>query len=510
MAVTIKALRTVLDDGVKQYPIFLGFLPARDLARVSDVPSFGQASTNADIARNVLNPPIRDWQRPLIPEKWQNIRDKFSRVGELMPNPVLLAVADAGKVKVEQQSLHGQSTEVFEISVDERVGDGEAALWVLDGQHRVKGMSESTQDGNPIPLVLLYGEAAHAYSPQQFARVFAEVTTYATPLGPLHEDWLRYAFKLGEYEALAGGSMSTAWNAMTAVAKLCELQNVGSNGDANPFHDKIQFNPERPTAPAVGGGFAHTSLTLKEIVLKWYYEHGNSTLGPVAFAEQLALAVLALIRSDSTPTTNSGFFGDPTHRQKYLQDAFLVGVCAYLRTNGVPESWDSVLQKLTFNATSWDVTPWVETTGGNSGNVSKAVANAIFADVFARGALPAGVSGLPTYLQGDTAQITLRASGLTANGRARRTGFDEMSFPLNGTKAFNVAEKRHLKLVSSSLNIGKLEVIDLSHPLDRDFSNTTVRRGIVLPEGGGSVRLLIRAEFYGGTRSELRVSVTWR
>lgn len=509
MAVTIKALRTMLDDGVKQYPIFLGYLTAQELATVSEVPSFGQSSSNADIARNVLNPPIRDWQRPLIPEKWASIRDKFSSVGELMPNPVLLAVANPSKVTVQQQSLHGQTTEVYEIEVDDSVGGTGAALWILDGQHRVKGMSESTQRGNPIPLVLLYGEAANAYSPQQFARVFAEVTTYATPLGPLHEDWLRYAFKLGEYEAGSAGSMSAPWNAMTTVAKLCDLQNVGPNSDANPFHDRIQFNPERLPAAAVGGGFSYTSLALKDLIHTWYYDKANSTLGPQALAEQLALAVLSLTRTDPTPTADSAYFGDAAHRQKYLQDAFLVGACNYLRANGTPASWDAVLQALTFNATSWDVTPWVETTGGNAGNVSKAVANNIFAHVFGEGALPQGVGSLPTFLQGDTAEIALRASALAATGRARRVGGDEVRFPLNGNKAFNVGAKRHLRLFESSLNIGKLDVIDVSHPLDRIFTHSSLKRGVVLPAGGGTVRLLIRAEYYGGTRSELRLSVTW-
>ena len=509
MAVTIKALRTVLNDGVKQYPIFLGYLTAEELSTVSEVPSFGQSSSNADIARNVLNPPIRDWQRPLIPQKWESIRDKFSSVGELMPNPVLLAVADASKVTVQQQSLHGQVTEVYEIHVQESAVGDNAALWILDGQHRVKGMSESTQKANPIPLVLLHGEAANAYSPQQFARVFAEVTTYATPLGPLHEDWLRYAFKLGDYEAGSAGSMSKSWNAMTVVAKLCELQNVGPNGDANPFHDKVQFNPERQPVAAVGGGFSYNSLSLKDLILTWYYDKPNSNLGPDALAEQLALAVLSLTRSDPTPTTNSAFFGDVNHRQRYLQDAFLVGACNYLRAKGVPTSWDTVLQTLTFNSTSWDVTPWVETTGGNAGNVSKAVANNIFAHVFGEGALPQGVGSLPTFLQGDTAEIVLRASALAATGRARRTGGDETRFPINGNKAFNIGDKRHFRLVGSSLNIGKLEVIDTSHPLDRVFTHSTLRRGIVLPAGGGTVRLLIRAEYYGSTRSELRVSVTW-
>jgi hypothetical protein len=509
VTVTIKALRTVITDGAKQYPIYLGYLPATELASVSEVPSFSGASSNADIARNVLNPPIKDWQRPLIELKWKSIRDKFSRTGELMPNPVLLAVADGSHVRVAQQNLHGQLTEIFEIEVDDPGQNAEKPLWILDGQHRVKGVSESTHNQNPIPLVLLYGEAANAYSPAQFARVFAEVTTYATPLDPLHEDWLRFAFQLGNYEAGAGGVETATFKAMAATALLCELQNVGPNRDANPFHDKIQFNPERPASAAIGGGFVYNSLMLKELILQSYYNQPSATLGPKALAEQLALAVLALVRNDSTPTHSSAFFGDAAHRQRYLQDAFLIGACNYLRVRGTPSSWDTVLQDLTFNATSWDVTPWVVTTGGNTGNVSKTVANNVFGYVFGEGALPSNVSTLPTFLSGDNAEITLRASFLTPTGRAKSINSAESKYPVNGNKAFNVEGRRHIRLTGSSLNIGKLDVIDLGAPLDNRYTASRLRRGIVLAEGGGTVRLLIRAEYYGGTQTELRVSVTW-
>src|SRR5690606_23538329 len=158
-------------------------------------------------------------------------------------------------------------------SVDSSSAGGSKPLWILDGQHRVEGVSRSTNSSNPIPLVLLYGEAAQAYSPAQSAKVFAEVTTYATPLHELHEHWLQYAFKLGSYQNGAGGSPTADWSAMTAVAMLCEHQNVGSNGDANPFYDRIQFNPDSARLlPAVGGGFAYTSLALKEIIQKRYYD----------------------------------------------------------------------------------------------------------------------------------------------------------------------------------------------------------------------------------------------
>lgn len=136
----IKALKTVLTDGTKKYPIYLGYLAANELRQISSVPSFGQSSSNASIARNVLNPPVKDWQRPLIELKWKAIRDRFSLPGELMPNPALLAVANPDAVSVTQQTIQGQATEIFEIHVEVPATGKEAPLWVLDGQHRVRGV----------------------------------------------------------------------------------------------------------------------------------------------------------------------------------------------------------------------------------------------------------------------------------------------------------------------------------------------------------------------------------
>jgi hypothetical protein len=503
----IRALQTMLSDGSKTYPIYLGYLAADQLKMVAEVPSFNPQSGNADIARNILNPPIKNWQRPIIPQKWMAIRDKFSRQGELMPNPVLLAVSDSSRVRVRQQVLNGQSTEVFEITVDAPAPDAPRPLWILDGQHRVEGVSQSTNHANPIPLVLLHGEAAQAYSPAQFAKVFAEVTTYATPLHELHEHWLQYAFKLGEYQETAGGSCTPEWNAMTTVALLCEKQNVGPNRDANPFYDKIQFNPElNKFLAAIGGGFSYTSLTLKEIVLREYFNRPGAGLGPSVVAEQIALSVLSLSRTVVTPPPESAFFGDPAHRQKYLMDAYLVGVLTYLLQHGVPENWDSVLQALKFNTSNWDVTGWVQSTGGNFGNVSQRVANSVFQDMFARTVLPV-TSDVPSWLAGDGAELTLLASD-PGRGGARRNRL-ESPFPINGTKPFNIGSARRLKLERSSINVGKLRIVDESRPLGSEFTLSSLKRGVVLPPAPGSLRLLIGAEYYGGSRSELKINITW-
>ena len=500
----IRALRTTISDGTVAHPMFLGYLAASELNEVAEVPSFSTSSSNDDIARNILNPPVKDWQRPVIDSKWKAIRDKFSKQGELMPNPVLLAVGDSSLVSVLRQQIHGQMTEVYEIEVKTAPTGARKALWILDGQHRVRGMSSSANSSNPIPLVLLHDDGQPTYSPQQFAKVFAEVTTSATPLNELHGEWLKYAFKLDHYEL-----DSPPWKAMTATAMLCDLQQIDSAGVTNPFHGRVQFNPELPVSPAIAGGFGYSALALKDILLAEYFSRPNANLQSKDLAEQVSLAVSALVGSDVTTTTSSAFFGDRNHRQSYIQDGFVAGVCRYLAVNGVPGDWASVLASLNFSGSNWDFSGWVNTTGGNAGNVSKRVANQVFRTAFASGALPSGVGDLPTYLQGDQAEVVLRASSLGPNGRASRKGQTDSKYLIGSTKTLNLGAQRHIKLISMTDNIGKLEVLDRAQPFDNTYSAANLKKGIVLPSAPGQVQLTIRAEYFGSVSAELRLTLTW-
>jgi DGQHR domain-containing protein len=508
MPVTIKALRTQLSDGSKYYPIYLGYLSASELESIADVPRFEKASSNAEIARNILGTPIKDWQRPLIPEKISAIKETYSKPNEVMPNPVLLAVHDPSHVTVRQQKLlGGQLTEIYEIQVNALPG-APKPLWILDGQHRVMGLAASSQKANPVPLVLLYGEAALAYSPQQFAKVFAEVTTYATPLDEIHANWLQYAFTLGKYAPQPGGSPTHEWSAMTAVARLCDLQNVGSTKDANPFHDKIQFNPERPPVPAIGGGFVYTSLTLRDLILRYYYDKPGASLSPETLAEQIALATLALSTVCTTTPNDSAFFGDAAHRHQIIQDAFLVGVCTYLLNHKVPTEWRTVLEDLKFNTAIWDFTSWVVSTGGNYGNTSRIVAYEVFQKAFAELALPPGAE-IPTWLQGDGASVTLKVSELLSSGRPKSKTAREVTLPISRVVPLNIGPARHLKYTGKSINIGKLRIIDEKNAFGTEYTLATLKKGVRLPEKPGSVTLLVGAEFYGGSEDKVRVNVTW-
>src|SRR5690606_24781797 len=112
-----QALRFTINDGARVRPVYIGYLPADELNDLAAVPSFQPSTAQATIARNIINPPIADWQRPIDETKRDAIAERFSQPNEFMPNPVLLAVHDRQLVNVQQQTLNGQLTQIFEVTV---------------------------------------------------------------------------------------------------------------------------------------------------------------------------------------------------------------------------------------------------------------------------------------------------------------------------------------------------------------------------------------------------------
>jgi len=505
--VAMQTLKSVVHVDGTPYPLYVGFVSAADLIRITDVPSFSDREGHADIARNVLNPPLKDWQRPLIEERWKAIRDRFSMPRELMPNPILLAVDKREHVEVQPLVLHGQQTPVFVFNVDRDLPSGQRPLWILDGQHRVTGMSESSQSENPIPVVILHDSNAN-YSPEQFARIFAEVTTQATALSPLHHEWLSYAFRLSAYEPTTGQTDSDAWKAMNATARLCEAMDF--DGQTNIFHDRIQFNPEKEAQPAVFNGFKFSAIDLKDLFEKSYYkQRADDPLEPNALAAQVSISVRALKDAVTTDSTKCVFWGDPHHISILPQYAFLEGVCAYLRKNGKPpnDNWADILGRLKFGDTDWDFAPWVSTTSGSEGNASRKVISKVFEEAFESTRLWANIDSIPLYLQGSRAELFFELKQMGTGGRAVRRGLRELKYPTNGSDYLRLGDFRHLKLVSHTSNIAKIEVTNLNERRNTDFAATNLRRGVHIDSSDQQVELSIVSEFYGGRKHELELKI---
>jgi len=503
-----------IHNGGQIYPYFLGALSAKQLKKVSEAPSFGYGTPNHEIASEVLIPPTQHWQRPLKADKVAAIAARFDLPSEIMPNPVLLAVNPERKnIELAQdEDGHGNLTKLWTIRID--IPEDEMAakpLWIIDGQHRVMGMAETTRSNSPLPFVLLYSPQ-EAYVPSVLAKIFAQVTTEATPLNAIHQAWMQFVFNLGKFE-----KDTPKWKAMKSTALLCRAQ--AFNGVTNPFYSEIGFNPELDPQSINPGGFSFDAKYLQELLEEKYFQHqgGQFQHSEEQVAEQIALATYALKGAVRREPSKSAFFGDARSEQKYFRDGFIAGVCSYLLENDIPRDWTEVLNRLKFPETEWDVSVWVNTTGGSAGNTSKKLAFNCFEEIFRNEELPEGIETLCTYLAGEGAYLNLEYRVVDDEDNLVRNSGQTVQIELTpSVKQINIpSNARNIRITSPCTNAGPVSISLKSAPYDSSYSFTHFKRGRLFPAAElkalkNKIELEIKVDFYGDNRKEKKLVLNVR
>jgi hypothetical protein len=511
--ITINCLRELVRSGQTDYPIYVGLIAAKDILGVAEVPSFSHGTSHDAIATNILQPPVKDWQRPLDALRVDQIAQLFNDTGELMPNPVLLGeniFASKNVISIRSQMAPGQiPTNVLEVTIQVPAPDEQKPLWILDGQHRINGLAKSNQSGNVIPVVLLLNGGLNAYSPSTLAKLFGQVTTSAQKLDDLHNEWLTFAFHLQDYDQ-SNAKSSEFEKAMKAVAELCRRpQLLGVN---NPFFNRIRFNSHQQEGGALQGGFDYSCIELKEIIRRYYYScsaKGEPHLPPSAVAEQMGLAYVALTTVVTAPHEKTVFFGDAEHSQKIMQDAFLIGVLSYLLEHGSPTSWTDVLEMLKFKTTVWDFRTWVRTLSGGANAISKDLAIRVFKKMFQEKKLPPDAGNTADYLRGNNAAVSIMFSYTTSSGR--RSQKDSIVLDVSGgaVRSMVIEGRRHVKIVNKTDNIGDLDVTDKQSPPGR-LVFYDLKRGITLNAHSNPLQLLVTMHHYGGVEMSASVDIIWQ
>jgi DGQHR domain-containing protein len=509
---TIYCLRQEISSGSKTYPIFVGFLDAELIMSIAEAPHFTETTSNEEIASKLDVPPIKDWQRPLIPEKLTSIASLFSDTGEFMPNPVLLSEnvlsTTSSDISAKQQiTPGGMSTMVWEIDIPISRPSRAKPLWILDGQHRITGMAQSKQRKDQVPVVLLINLKGNYYDGSDLAKIFAQVTTQATKLDALHNEWLTYAFDLDAY-SISNPKYSQHRDAMKCVAKLASMPKLGEKNSNNPFLNRIQFNQHYKTAIPDPGGFSYDCIDLKNQIFKHYYDAATlePRLPPIELAIQIGLAHDAL-KAVVVKHSKSVFFGEESG-QKIMQDAFLVGVMTHLLNHGKPNDWRDVLLTLAFDKTNWEFN-WVKSLSGPAQTISRKIALDVFTVVFRDSRLPSGVSNLADYLKGDNAKVVFSFSILTETGRPSKRHQIAYELPMGGVKTAPLTLHKHVKVASFSPNIGKVTVTDSHRPLTT--YKTIASSGLKLEKGmhAQPLVLTVAVQHYGDTMSSSELTVGW-
>jgi hypothetical protein len=510
-SVTVYCQRFVIENSGVRYPYFLGAADPKELLKVSEAPSFAEDTPHQSIASEVLEPPTKHWQRPIMEENVEKIARNFDQPGELMPNPVLLAVHPDQRIEVvEQMSGSGAPTGLWQIKIAIPTGGNEKPLWIIDGQHRIKGMARTNVVKSPLPFVLLHSNEGNYY-PGTLARIFAQVTTAAQPLDSIHQAWMQFAFELGTYARNTNDN-----KALRTVAILCSMGTVA--GKPNPFYSNIQFNPKIEAKPIHPGGFCYDAETLKDLIKSSFFkiQGGEYELTESDLAKEIAKSVSALRDIITKNVDGSAFFGS-VGEQKYFRDGYLIGVCHYLLNHEAPADWIQVLRQLKFHETDWDVSNWVNGTSGRAGNVSKKIASKCFQEIFTSGTLPENVDDLCDYLAGKNAYLKLEYQLVDENDEVIARSKESRQIEFGGlTRIIESlpSNARYLRITSPCNNVGPVSIALADKPFDENFQFESFKKGRVLQKNElkilkNKIILKIKADFYGDRTIEKELLITF-
>ena len=487
----------------------------RELDRVACAPAFTTSDTHDHIATDVIKPPTRSWQRPIIPDHIKAITDTFNTGKDFMPNPVLLSQNDSYPqgVLITPQVVGSSTTGLSEITLDPSGGD---PLWIIDGQHRIKGLAASSLADQKIPVVLMLDDPHRSvYKGPILAKIFAQVTTEATALGPLHNDWLKFAFRLDKYQ-----SSQQLYKAMTTVVKMTTTTSytINSQSVQNEFFNHIKFNDYL----AVTGfhGSPYTCTELKELILKYYYSQSlpNGELSPVDLACQVALAYDALMRtSPAMAITDHCILGDAAHRLDVMRNGFIASCLSHLVANGVPKSWFDLFSALDFQRADWNFDAWKIKLHGEENTRSFEIAVRIFTHLFHDGKLPNGISSLDLYFRGNNGEFVLRTSEPTkAGGYSKKSAGNTHAVNINQPiNRVAITNDNYLRLDSVSPNITIASVENLNSPrtnpqMHQELTRPGKTKGLLMDTSKKApLKLNFKVALFGGNAKDCEVDFSW-
>ena len=228
-------------------------MAVQDLDRISRTPTIGNRN-NVEMTQLFRQPTIDVWQRslnhkrlPIIAEWWKNdpgvspnnsvlyfddiefddneTHKSFSGV----LNPADWCFQKCPACLVEAVTEYGDQYEDWWMDCCHKCGYNKRPATVVDGQHRIRGMSYQPDSSNAHlePVFSTWLCAGDFYSRNDVARIFTEITSAAVSLDKLHKEFLMAKFKLPKKYA-ARGPGSTDGKIRRRAYSICSELNSSS------------------------------------------------------------------------------------------------------------------------------------------------------------------------------------------------------------------------------------------------------------------------------------------
>tara|TARA_X000000368_G_scaffold71295_1_gene51948 strand:+ start:4261 stop:6720 length:2460 start_codon:yes stop_codon:yes gene_type:complete len=193
---------------------YISSAPAQEISQASYVPSLPPIMNVDDTAKRVLdiNHGENEWQRQIDVKRVLKIKQFIQDSNNLVANTPMLFVRKNNAVEIKndkliinyesflQKETTGPDKGVY---IDRRkredrddagnlVWDDFRPLWLVDGQHRIRGVNQSDRKELEIPIIVFPNE----FGEQQTGKIFAEINTLQKPLNQLHELFMQHRFKI--------------------------------------------------------------------------------------------------------------------------------------------------------------------------------------------------------------------------------------------------------------------------------------------------------------------------
>jgi DGQHR domain-containing protein len=261
----------------KGHIFYITSAPVREVAQSSSVPALPPKLGVIETAERILdkNRNDKEWQREIDPARIRKIKQFIAESNNIIANTPMLFIHDENAVKITndeliidfskflKKQLSGEFEGKYidrklELDKDEfenDVYDDYRPFWIIDGQHRVRGIHLNDNEQNlQIPVIVF----PKSFSMSNTAKVFAEINTLQKKLNPLHELFMQHRFsidhptnikrKFKDYttvnyeDAISQGWDSDDWKASRANHLAYEiLAKLAKNG---PLRDRVQFLPQ--------------------------------------------------------------------------------------------------------------------------------------------------------------------------------------------------------------------------------------------------------------------------
>jgi len=513
----INLIQSSVEVNSKHFLLYVGFMKAEDFPKFCRVPSFSPDKNHINIATNLANEELEEWQRPLLQYKVDEIIDLYSSMSDenIMPNAVLLGI-DHNVISKNPYSAiceftQPENSNVVQVTLDSK--DGHKPLLILDGQHRIAGMSRSLQKSQDIPFVI----CGRGFTLPKLAEIFTHVTTKATQMKPLHKSWMQYNFSLGPfgqwYQRKAG----------LAAIRLCT--------ESGTLEGNIKFNDDKKVNHTLKiGGFNQGDFTFSgwaKLINEFFYSQFDEEDAPDVLKLVNSINnMIDAIRETSSDLEKSKLFSIDSKFFKYhplLCETLMQEYLSFLQKNTdylefTKDDWINYLKTplREFHKVLWNL-PYVLPGGQNQSDlsISRKVARQCFYAVF-NDLTKLNSQRIHGFLKGDGGFFNLHAYATKANGKPDLDSIKTWKIKSDDTININEDGKSRnwVRISKGSTNW------HLKKPKDGDFQDNVFISDLMVKEpkldlndkypGLSEKKIEIEKQSYHSSSSKtIRFTVVW-